>query len=276
MINQTASESGIHSVVRDAVVDLDFCVSIVDPRSNDERLIAVSDGFEKMTGYPSEEVVGKNCRFLNDGCEMQPWQRRGLRVASKTGAHFSAVIVNRKKSGEFFKNFINVRGLVIAQHIQTGEDLWLLVGIHADVSGLDEVPKDHLTNVARCIRRKLVKQFAVLSISAVLRAGGVKLGDGEASEWRVGLDVVWKTGCVANNPAELVQEDGDLPQGAVEALHWESDACPQEEPAIVIRGPEGVHALKPQTFMMQAAFCTAAACVLLMLARLGLRDAKRT
>jgi PAS domain S-box-containing protein len=109
MINETASESVIHSAVRDAVVDLDFCVSIVDPRSETEELIAVSGGFEKMTGYSSEEVVGKNCRFLNDGCELQPWQRRGLRVASKTGALFSAVIINRKKSGEFFKNFINVR-----------------------------------------------------------------------------------------------------------------------------------------------------------------------
>jgi hypothetical protein len=191
------------------VANLDFCVTIADPNGDDTCLIAVSEGFERMTGYSSEEIVGRNCRFLNEGCDLSPWQRMGLRVASQTGALFSAVITNRKKSGELFKNLLNMRGLVIAQNAVTGEDIWLLVGIQADVSDFDEIPEDQLAAVARRIRRKLVKHFAILGFSAVLRSGGdAKIvgipesrthsgGPDALSEWRVFADAVWKEGSVS-------------------------------------------------------------------------------
>ena len=45
-------------------IDLSCAFTIVDARQYDMPLIYVSPGFEQMTGYLMEDVIGKNCRFL--------------------------------------------------------------------------------------------------------------------------------------------------------------------------------------------------------------------
>ena len=35
-----------------------------DPRQPDNPIVYVSEGFYQLTGYSAEEVLGKNCRFL--------------------------------------------------------------------------------------------------------------------------------------------------------------------------------------------------------------------
>ena len=39
-------------------------VIISNPRLEDNPLIYANKGFEEITGYTAEEVVGKNCRFM--------------------------------------------------------------------------------------------------------------------------------------------------------------------------------------------------------------------
>ena len=39
-------------------------VTIADARLPDRPLIYANEGFERMTGYPVAEVLGRNCRFL--------------------------------------------------------------------------------------------------------------------------------------------------------------------------------------------------------------------
>ena len=39
-------------------------IVITDPAQPDNPIIYASPGFEQMTGYSQEEVLGKNCRFL--------------------------------------------------------------------------------------------------------------------------------------------------------------------------------------------------------------------
>eukprot|EP00435_Cladocopium_sp_Y103_P059807 s467_g21.t1 len=117
----------------DAVRDCTFCVSIADPRREDCPLIAVSDEFLTMTGYLREEVVGKNCRFLNRNCYLEPSTFKGLRQACNTGDAFTGVLLNRRKSGDLFMNFVNLQGLVIAKNPR-GDPLWFVIGIQADVT----------------------------------------------------------------------------------------------------------------------------------------------
>merc|ERR1719436_1017933 len=98
-------------------------------------------------------------------------------------------------------NLLNVRGLVVAQNPLTGEDIWLLVGIQADVSKFNTIPEDQLAAVAKRIRRKLVKQFATLGTSAVLKTGGSQLCIPEVEhsghirdsvgQWRIVPDAIW-------------------------------------------------------------------------------------
>ena len=62
-------------------------VTIADARLPDRPLIYVNEGFERVTGYPAAEVLGRNCRFLQ-GPDTDPaavgrdprGRRRGARV----------------------------------------------------------------------------------------------------------------------------------------------------------------------------------------------------
>jgi len=42
-------------------------VTIADATAEDLPLVYVNPAFEKMTGYSSDEVLGRNCRFLQQG-----------------------------------------------------------------------------------------------------------------------------------------------------------------------------------------------------------------
>jgi len=82
--------------------------------------------------------------------------------------------LNRKKSGELFLNLIDLRGLVVAQDVQTGVDLWFVVGIQADVTHMaqDEIPTDHLDSlkdVASTIRAKITEELSTFALSGALR-----------------------------------------------------------------------------------------------------------
>eukprot|EP00415_Alexandrium_ostenfeldii_P002495 UN2495 len=98
-----------------------------------------------MTGYCSHEIVGKNCRFLNEGCFVSSQDLMGLRMSSATGAPFTALMPNRKKSGELFVNMLDLQGLAVARHSRTAEVLWYCVGVQADITQLNDetIPERH-------------------------------------------------------------------------------------------------------------------------------------
>ena len=47
-------------------------ITIADAADPDLPLIYVNDAFEKITGYPPAEVIGRNCRFLQRDDRDQP------------------------------------------------------------------------------------------------------------------------------------------------------------------------------------------------------------
>mmetsp|Transcript_95704 Transcript_95704/g.194510 ORF Transcript_95704/g.194510 Transcript_95704/m.194510 type:complete len:352 (-) Transcript_95704:136-1191(-) len=120
-----------------AVSGCKFSVTVADPRCPDTPLVAVSDAFEAITGYAKAEIIGMNCRFLNnDGSELDPADIAALRAACTTGEAFVGILNNRRKSGEMFLNLLDLRGLTVAEDPETGEELWYLIGIQADVTGM--------------------------------------------------------------------------------------------------------------------------------------------
>eukprot|EP00404_Azadinium_spinosum_P039580 CAMPEP_0180667090 /NCGR_PEP_ID=MMETSP1037_2-20121125/62178_1 /TAXON_ID=632150 /ORGANISM="Azadinium spinosum, Strain 3D9" /LENGTH=115 /DNA_ID=CAMNT_0022695673 /DNA_START=1 /DNA_END=344 /DNA_ORIENTATION=+ len=62
-----------------------FVLTVADPHLPDVPLIAVSDGFCELTGYARDDVLSKNCRFMNDGCEVKDSVRTAMRIAATTG-----------------------------------------------------------------------------------------------------------------------------------------------------------------------------------------------
>lgn len=171
IISDVVNQALVHKAIQGAVKRCSFCVTIADPRSKDVPLIGVSEAFEQMTGYKKSEIIGVNCRFLNQGCPISPTDLIGLRAASESGSAFTALLPNRKKSGEMFINLLDLRGLVIGTDIETNEELWYLIGIQADVTGVSTqmVPEDHvreLQEIANVIRNTLKKELSVLALGA--------------------------------------------------------------------------------------------------------------
>jgi len=47
-----------------AFSEIECGVTIADPNLEDTPLIYANAAFERMTGYPRAELLGRNCRFL--------------------------------------------------------------------------------------------------------------------------------------------------------------------------------------------------------------------
>lgn len=92
---------------------LDSCVNgvtLTDPDLEDAPIVYANKAFEDMCGYPQEEIVGRNCRFLQGDDRNQPELER-LRAAIKKGEEIEVTLRNYKKAGELFHNRLVVKPL---------------------------------------------------------------------------------------------------------------------------------------------------------------------
>lgn len=76
---------------------------VTDPNQHDNPIIFCNSAFEKLTGYSSSEVVGRNCRFLQ-GPETSREAVARIRQAVEAGADIAIDILNYKKDGDSFWN----------------------------------------------------------------------------------------------------------------------------------------------------------------------------
>jgi PAS domain S-box-containing protein len=73
-------------------------------------MIYVSEEFEMQTGYPPEEVLGRNCRFLQ-GPETDPDAVQAIRDALAAQTEITIDILNYRKDGSKFWNRLRIRPL---------------------------------------------------------------------------------------------------------------------------------------------------------------------
>jgi len=85
-------------------------VVIVDPSRPDAPVIFVSDEFETQTGYPPEEVLGRNCRFLQ-GPDTDPEAVKAINDALTSEEPIEIDILNYHKDGTPFWNRLRIRPL---------------------------------------------------------------------------------------------------------------------------------------------------------------------
>ncbi|GAB4203455.1 MAG: hypothetical protein Fur006_57790 [Coleofasciculaceae cyanobacterium] len=78
-------------------------IIITDVQQPDNPVIYVNSGFERITGYKREEVMGKNCRFLQGSDTKQPALEE-LRRAIVSGQEGQFVLRNYRKDGTLFWN----------------------------------------------------------------------------------------------------------------------------------------------------------------------------
>jgi PAS domain S-box-containing protein len=78
-------------------------VVLVDVNEPDLPIVYVNPAFEEMTGYRAEEVIGRNCRFLQGDVQDQPGLKT-IREALMARRNGYAVLRNFRKDGSEFLN----------------------------------------------------------------------------------------------------------------------------------------------------------------------------
>ncbi|MDP3132832.1 MAG: diguanylate cyclase, partial [Burkholderiaceae bacterium] len=69
----------------------------------DRRVQFVNKGFERLTGYRRDEIMGRSCRLLQGG-DTDPVMQAALRDAVSAGLPFRGAILNYRKNGQPFWN----------------------------------------------------------------------------------------------------------------------------------------------------------------------------
>jgi PAS domain S-box-containing protein len=78
-------------------------IVITDPGQPDNPIIYASPGFERLTGYQADEVVGKNVRFLQGkGTDAKVVAQ--VRAAIQAGQQCDVELLNYRKDGMQFWN----------------------------------------------------------------------------------------------------------------------------------------------------------------------------
>lgn len=80
---------------------------ITNPRLPDNPIVECNQAFMTLTGYPREEIVGHNCRFLA-GKDTDPAATRIIRTGIAQQQPVMAEILNYKKDGTPFRNAVMI------------------------------------------------------------------------------------------------------------------------------------------------------------------------
>nr|AML77969.1 putative LOV domain-containing protein [Syzygium micranthum] len=101
---------------------------ITDPRLPDNPIIFASDSFLELTEYSREEILGRNCRFLQ-GPETDPATVRKIREAIDNQREVTVQLINYTKSGKKFWNLFHLQPM----RDQKGE-VQYFIGVQLDGS----------------------------------------------------------------------------------------------------------------------------------------------
>eukprot|EP00271_Cylindrocystis_brebissonii_P020916 TRINITY_DN7221_c0_g1_i4.p1 TRINITY_DN7221_c0_g1~~TRINITY_DN7221_c0_g1_i4.p1 ORF type:complete len:684 (+),score=152.90 TRINITY_DN7221_c0_g1_i4:399-2450(+) len=101
---------------------------ITDPRLPDNPIIFASDDFLQLTEYSREEVLGRNCRFLQ-GKDTDRGTVKQIHTAIETRGDITVQLLNYTKSGKPFWNLFHL------QAVKDGQGaLQYFIGVQLDAS----------------------------------------------------------------------------------------------------------------------------------------------
>lgn len=103
-------------------------ITIADACLPDNPLIYANAGFERLTGYPASEVLGRNCRFLQ-GPGTDPEAVAALRTAVREKRAITVQLLNYRKDGTPFWNRLSITPLQDASGAVTH-----FIGVQSDVT----------------------------------------------------------------------------------------------------------------------------------------------
>jgi PAS domain S-box-containing protein len=121
-------ETGMLWLYNRALAATSCGIVISDARFPDNPIIYCNPAFEKITGYSKEDVIGRNCRFLQ-GADTDPQAVERLRQSVRTQQECQVVLKNYRKDGTLFWNDLTVSPVRDASGIVTH-----FIGVQTDIT----------------------------------------------------------------------------------------------------------------------------------------------
>lgn len=121
---------------------------ITDPRLPDNPIIFASDSFLELTEYSREEILGRNCRFLQ-GPETDPATVKKIREAIDGQKEVTVQLINYTKTGKKFWNLFHLQPM----RDHKGE-VQYFIGVQLDGS-------QHVEPLHNCIPETTAKESAI-------------------------------------------------------------------------------------------------------------------
>ncbi|MDP8944906.1 MAG: PAS domain-containing protein [Actinomycetota bacterium] len=141
-------------------------IVITDPNQPDDPLVYVNPAFERTTGYPAEEALGRNCRFLQGEDHDQPALEE-LRTAIHEERHCTVVLRNYRKDGTPFWNELSVYPVRDEKGHMTN-----FVGVQNDVTERIRA-EEVFSEIRRAERRRIARDLhdiALQDLSGALQS----------------------------------------------------------------------------------------------------------
>ena len=86
--------------------------TVTDPQQADNPIIYTNRTFESLTGYATEDIIGKNCRFLQ-GPGTDPKTIQQIRNSIAHKVQTTVTLKNYRKDGTAFWNRLNIEPLFV-------------------------------------------------------------------------------------------------------------------------------------------------------------------
>ncbi|NIC06759.1 PAS domain-containing protein [Billgrantia bachuensis] len=103
-------------------------IVVAEQEGDENILIYVNQGFERLTGYSTDEILYQDCRFLQGDDRDQP-PLANIRKALREGRPCREVLRNYRKDGTMFWNELSITPVFDAD-----DNLTYFIGVQKDVT----------------------------------------------------------------------------------------------------------------------------------------------
>ncbi|MEQ8410196.1 MAG: PAS domain-containing protein [Erythrobacter sp.] len=142
-----------------AMAQTRMAICLSDPHTPDHPIVFANRAFRQLTGYSEEEIVGRNCRFLQ-GPKTDPEPVARIREAIANEDVVVVELLNYRKNGTTFWNALHLGPI----YNDAGELVYFF-GSQWDVSDVRaaRAEEKHAREMARELSHRMKNMFAVIS-----------------------------------------------------------------------------------------------------------------
>lgn len=155
--DQFSGASGV--LFEQAMAQTRMAICLCDPRAEDLPIVFANRAFRQLTGYPEEEIIGRNCRFLQ-GPDTDPKEVAKIREALANEDVTVVELLNYKRNGEPFWNALHIGPV----YDDSGELIYFF-GSQWDVSDVRaaRAEEQNAREMARELSHRMKNMFSVIS-----------------------------------------------------------------------------------------------------------------